>query len=241
MARIVKDQTKKFLKEPLFIQSGFSIVFDRQLDIRRKSSEFEDILSGNYQQPQIINVLDEFQPEVPRITFNSKHSYSQIIISQISITLNVNYSPDWQGNINLGRVYLTGRVPLLFDLVGSIKRQGKVIRPHFCGLLTLVRIPSELDDTGILEFLAKYLSVTIKARETHDLQRKITSIRANKYFSNLTIENYRTWQIEDLSAGITKLPRSAAIERGVQISGDFNDRYAYQEKKVLFFKYRGSK
>ena|GEM_PF-544602 len=231
MSRAVKEQPKRLLKEPLFVQNSFSVVFARQQDIRKRVNSFEDVLSSSYKQPQILNIPDDFQPEIPRITFNSTHGYSQIVISQISITLNVNYSLDWQDNISLGKSYLSERAPSIFELLNTIKHQGKSIRPYYCGLITLARIPSELDDTRLLEFLANYLSADIKSRETQDIQRKITSIVHNKYFSNLTVENYRTWQIDDMPLGMIKLPRADAKERGIQVTGDFNDRYAFQEKR----------
>src|SRR4051794_20050190 len=108
---MVEAQTEKMriFSTPRYVQNSFSVIFPRQLDIRRRANDFENKLSGNYGQPQIFPMPDELEPEAPRIIFNSSHSYSQIVISQISITMNVNYSPEWQVNADLRRNYLLER------------------------------------------------------------------------------------------------------------------------------------
>lgn len=90
----------KMFESIKYIQSSFSVSFSRQLQIRRSANTFEDFLkshfSGHYGQPQVISVPDELDSEIPRIIFGSRHGFSQVIVSQINMTLNVTYSPDWQ-------------------------------------------------------------------------------------------------------------------------------------------------
>jgi len=76
-----------------YIQNGFNISFSRQPEIRRRANDFEDRLKGLYFQPHIVPVPDDLDPEVPRMLFGSEHGFSQIIVSQISLVLNVTYSP----------------------------------------------------------------------------------------------------------------------------------------------------
>jgi hypothetical protein len=114
LAQVTGVQT--MFQPPSYIQNSFSIFFPRQEMIRRRVNEFEDTLTGRYSQPQVLPIPDELDPEVPRILFDSKHGFSQIVISQINMSLNVSYSSDWQSDIGRGRNYLTERVPTLFDL-----------------------------------------------------------------------------------------------------------------------------
>src|SRR5215213_5074766 len=100
-----------------YIQNSFSIIFPRVHDIRRRANAFEDLLRGEYGQPQIISVPDEFAPEVPRIIFESEHRYSQIVISQVSIALNVTYSVDYQIDATKRNPYLVERINSLFALL----------------------------------------------------------------------------------------------------------------------------
>ncbi len=52
-----------------------------------------------------------------------------------------------------------------------------------------------------------------------------------QFFSNMTVSNYRTWQVEAVPQRDVRLSPKDVVERGVQIAGDFNDRYAYNENK----------
>jgi hypothetical protein len=165
------------------------------------------------------------EPEIPRIIFDSEHGFSQIVVSQVSCSLNVAYSPDWQAQIENGRNYLLGRTPLLFDLLEI----AGVHSPHFCGLVTQVQMSSAATDEAIIEHLGQTFLKEVMRANTHDLEVKITKIVSDRYFSNISIGNYRTWSVETPAAGIQRLSRQDAAERGVRILADFNDRYSFNE------------
>lgn len=223
----------QILGEPHYVQSGFSVLFPRQLDIRRKINDFETKLSGRYGQPQVVNIPDELDAEAPRAIFISGHGYSQIIVSQVSITLNVNYSRDeWQTNSDLREPYLLERAGIVFDLVGLIKPGGKTLPPSFCGFTTTIQIPSAANDVETTGLLSSLLGVKDDISVIYDINRRIARVVAKKYFSNITIENYRTWEVTRPAQEIIKLPREKAVERGIRIIGDYNDRYAFQERKT---------
>ena len=212
--------------EPRFLRNSFSVVFSRQLTIRRLANEFEDRLKGQYFQPQIVPVPDDIDPEVPRIIFDSEHGYSQIVFSQISCSLNVAYSPGWQTQIENGRNYLLGRAFLLFDLLEI----ASVRNPYFCGLVTQAQMATEQPDASIVAHLAHKLLKNEAVSDVHDLELKTTKIVSEQYFSNITVSNYRTWSIEGAAAGVQGLSRQSATERGVRIVSDFNDRYSFNER-----------
>ena len=214
-------------KEPRYIQNSFNVVFHRQPTIRRKANEFEDKLKGFYFQPQIFPIPDELDPEIPRIIFGSEHGYSQIIISQVSFVLNVIYSPDWQTDISKGREYLNERVSTLFDLLNLLEGTSA----YFCGLSTKVRIASPATDIAILELIARGFFKNQDVQGIHDLQFKRTTIESGRFFSNITVNNYREWNIEGREQGIINLPTKEASERGIEIVGDFNDRCKFNEDK----------
>ena len=222
----------------LYLRNSFSLTFPRQPDIRRKANDFEDVLrerlQGHYSQPQVIAVPDELDAEVPRLVFASRHGFSQIIISQVSIVLNVTYSPDWQSDIEKGRDYLSERAKGLYELLSVLNG----IRPHFSGLTTQVRLVSNADDKQILEHLSHlWIKDSFDGLEldvTHDLLLKTTTVHSERFFSNMTVRNYRGWTFERAQTGIRPFPNAEASERGVEIIGDFNDRYAYNEKNNYF-------
>jgi len=146
-----------------YVQNSFAIAFPRQHDIRRKVNDFEDFLQthleGHYQQPMLIPVPDEMDPEIPRLIFGSRHGFSQIVFSQIGLSLNVDYSPDWQLDVSKGRQYLLERAPVLFDLLSILDN----IKPFFSGLTTKIRLP--VKD-------ARQMSQAMRAAQIRVLRRK---------------------------------------------------------------------
>lgn len=214
-----------------YVENGFSVTFPRQIDIRRKANDIEDILKssleGHYSQPQIIPIPDELDPQVPRIIFGSTHGFSQIVISQINVSLNVRYSEDWQLDISKGQEYLQRRVPVLFKIVDSLKD----IMPYFSGCTTKVVLHTKEDDDLILKQISNIFLKETELRKTHDIQLKITKIISDQFFSNITISNLREWQLIEPPLGIPRLSRKDAATKGIQIIGDYNDRYAFNENK----------
>ena len=223
IARVITlpHQGVTMFEKPRYIQSSFSVVFPRQITIRRRSNDFENILQSKYGQPQIINVQDDTAPEIPRIIFMSK--FNQIAISQVNITLNVTFSQDWQNDIMKGRNHLQKHMPFVFKLLNTI--QG--VEPYFCGFTTVVHMRSDMDDDSILRYISEKLLKKMPIDKLHDVEIKNTKIISDHFFSNITIGNYRLLQLD--AENVTPIPDRNAIDRGVQILGDFNDRYAFNE------------
>jgi hypothetical protein len=213
-----------------YIQNSFSITFNRYSAIRRKANEFEDLLNsrfdGHYSQPQVIPIPDELDPEMPRMIFGSKHGFSQIIISQLNMTLNVTYSPDWQIDIRKGKEYLKERSSALFSLLGLL---GDV-PVFFSGLSTRVQLPTTEEEISILLHLKDCYGIPLKDNDLHDIQVRIVNIHNDKFYNNITIQNYRNWAVTGANLGTPRLARHKASKRGVEIISDFNDRFAFNEQ-----------
>lgn len=222
--------------EPHYMSNGFTIIFERQLDIRRRVNDFEDILREDYLQPQVLPIPDEFQADAPRIIFVSQHGFSQIVVTQVSIGLTINYSANWQVNTNYRREYLLERIPKLFTLISRIRKGKSRVRPFYCGLSTVVRLADEKKEFDIAPHLARIYLVQPDIKKLYDFQLKLTTVEMQQFFSNVTVENYRTHIIEGVPQEVIRLPEKRASALGIQITGDYNDRYAFQERP----KYRTS-
>jgi hypothetical protein len=225
------DKESMLLEAPKYIRNSFGVTFTRQTEIRRNANEFEDMLKGDYSQPQIISIPDELDPEIPRMIFTSKHGFSQIIASQVNITLNVKYSPDWQIDISKGREYLLKRVQILFDLLEKLQD----VNLYFCGLTTVTRLPAIVDEDSVLNFLTKLCLNKEEAEDIYDIHVKIAKVVSERFFSNITSKNYRLWKIDTTDPqSVPRLSRKGSFEHGIEIVGDFNDRYMFNEKKDYF-------
>lgn len=155
-----------------YIQNGLAVAFTRQAAIRRDANDFEDALREQYGQPNVLAIPDELDPEIPRIIFSSKHGFSQILISQVNMTLNVRYSSDWQTDISKGRGYLMERVELLSQMLNLLQDPD----PFFWGLTTVAHMPSSEEDGALLQRLAGILGVETGLTSLHDLERKVIRV-----------------------------------------------------------------
>jgi hypothetical protein len=215
-----------------YISNTFSIFFPRQMLIRRKANQFEDLLSNGYSPPQIIPVPDDMDPGVPRLLFTSKHGFSQIVVSQISVSLNVPaYSPDWQTDVPRIKAYLMDRIPVLYSLLAEV--EGK---PYYSGLDITVQLATEAEQGDVALRMAERMFRQAVDQGIYDFAAKVSSVVADQFFSNVTWQNYRKWPITESSSimgGLpVRFPRSLVVERGVEIQCDFNDRYAFNEREA---------
>lgn len=211
-------------EKPKFVQNSFSVAFLRQPQIRRRVNDFEDALAGRYGQPQQFPVPDELDPNVPRIVFGSLGGHSQVAISQIAVSLNVVYSDDWQTDISKGKEYLLERLPQIFSALKALE-----IPVSFSGIVTMVRIPARATDRQILSELVKRLKMP-QAGALRELSVRTSKAEKRLYFNNLTLQNYRIWRPQEPSPlGPVPLPDKDAVERGVEILSDYNDRLAFNE------------
>lgn len=211
------------------IQSSFSVVFPRQSQIRRRANEFEDRLKGRYFQPQIIPVPDDMDPEVPRMVFDSANGFSQVIISQVSIILSAVYSPDWQTDVARGQAYFLERAGLIFDLIDLLENT----QPYFCGLTNRAHFATNDGERATLERIASLLLSEPLGSDTFDLEIKTTTVKDQRFFDNVTLRNFRAWPATTLQ-GVARLPRTSAVENGIELLCDFNDRYAFNEDQTYF-------
>jgi hypothetical protein len=177
-------------------------------------------------QPMVIAVPDAMDPELPRLMFGSRHGFRQLVLSQIALTLHVTYSPDWQVDAPKGRQYLLERLPVLYDLLHVLDGAD----PLFSDLTTRVRLAANANDDTLLAYLRRFLAAPASGAPLHDISVKVTTVHDAKFYSNLTIQNYRTWQAQDTISGMQRLAKQGASERGIEIIGDFNDRFAFNEQ-----------
>lgn len=215
---------------PRYVQNSFSVLFPPIPDIRRRANQFEDRLTGEYAQPEILPIPDDIDPAMPRIIFGSKRGLSQIVIAPISIAFNVTYTPNYQIDAGERQKYLQDRIPTVFKLVDVLKN----VRPYFCGLTTQVNLPSNASEQDILKRIAELFLKETATEDKHDIQIKFTNVVQDRFFSNIVVENYRNWPLESISQATSAIPslsREHATERGIRITADFNDRYAFNEKK----------
>ena len=219
------EKTKTF-ESPRLLQNTFAVFFKRRPAIRREANLFEALFEGKYGPPQVLGVPDELDPEIPRIIFSSRHGFSQIVITEVSLSLLVNYSREWQLDRQHARDYLGERVPALFQAAQAVSAGG----PSFSGLVSGVRIPLAGDEDVAAVFSRFFLGIPAE-RGVFDLELKRVRVVDRTYFSNTVLGTYRVWKAGPSASEIGRFPVSGVSERGIQISSDVNDRHAFNERE----------
>lgn len=216
-------QSTDLFRPAEYVQSSFSAIFPRTQAIAEYGSGLETFVGANYFPAQKIPIPPEIDPEFPRLVLSSQHGFSQIVITQINAALTVNYSPDWSIDIDKGHEYVVERVQLLFEWIASIN-----LPVLYCGITTVARLQSD-DESGMLGHLASYLDPKLSRIAPIDTQLRITTVVEDRFFSNVTIQNYRNWPQTSSNAGVLRQSRSNARAWGAEVVVDFNDRYAFNE------------
>lgn len=210
-------------EDPVYVASSLNVVFPRVRDIRRRANEFEDRLVDRYGQPQSVPVPDELDPQVPRLVFQSLGGHSQIVISQVSISLSVTYDGEWTSDASKRAAYLSDRVPLVYQLC-SIAGAS----PAFSGLTNRVRLYSGHPDSEILSHLVGVLGLMTASGQLSEASIRLSSVVEGRFFDNVTIQSFREWDLER-EADVLPLPAAGAKARGIEFVQDFNDRYKFNE------------
>lgn len=228
-------------EQPKIIESSLSIYFNRQLEIRKKSGNIEELINdrfpNTYSLPFVIPIPDEFDPNIPRLIFSEVNAHSQIVISQVNISLNIRFLPEQQ----FDREMCKRKIKEVAFKIYEIGSKAFNTNPLFIGLFTRIDIYSILaDDIKIIDYLSKmFLNDRIEQKfmideQIYDIEIKLTKKVDEQFFSNITIRNFREWQ---LSIPLMELPRFSekkSLTRGLQILVDYNDRYAFNEKEDYF-------
>lgn len=216
------------LEQARYVQNSFSVVFPEYRSVSAHEQAIFSAFRGLYFPAKVLPSSAE-SGEGHRLLFQSQHGHSQIVASDSNVTLNVAYSPDWQTEPTQARGYMAERTQLLFGILETIGAEP----PLFCGSVTRVQIPSTKTDEEVANFVAQTFAGGNQAENYHDVTVRTALVVDDLFFSNVTVQNYRTWSVSLPSTHLYRLSRSAAAERGLEIISDFNSRYAFNEDRLF--------
>lgn len=210
-------------EQPHYVANSLNVIFPQVQQIRRCVNDFEDRLSEAYGQPQTIPVPDDLDPQVPRLVFQSLGGHSQIVISQVSIALNVTYDGDWTTDSSKRLAYLQQRVPLVYALCEVAGAE-----PGYSGLTSRARLETSATDEQILNRFVAVTGVGETPTALSEASLRLSSVVDSRFFDNTTIQSYRQWRV-DAASPATRFSSATATSRGLELINDFNDRYAFNE------------
>ena len=213
-----------------YVQANVSVTFDRLRDIRRKASLFEDKLNAHFPErfspPTMLGIPDEVEPQLPRLIFESHSGFSKVLISQVGASFVTNFSEDWQRSSDKIRSFLQDLSDPFFRAVTEVEE----VNARYCGLQSLARLvlDKEFDPRAVTETLRA--RIPTRGGELYNFSLHWVEVLQATFFSNLTVRTYRLWRHPSQSGELVQLPEAEAEEKGLEILGDFNDRYAFNER-----------
>lgn len=214
-----------YFEPPHVLSNTLSLFFEKQDDIKGRSKEMENILNellpNTYSLSAVLSIPDQADPSLPRIVFNSAVDYSQVFVSQINITIQVNYPEDGQADFTKIKQDVARRMSVLFNIARKAN-----LECLYGGILSSVVLYFNGEDRELIEILSKKL-LRIDYTNTHDIEIKITTCEG-KFYKNLTYRNFRDWDTQ-IHYHTIRLSDRDIKRRGVLIVCDYNDRYAYNE------------
>ncbi|WP_396615429.1 hypothetical protein ACHZ97_14220 [Lysobacter soli] len=222
------------MDKPLLVRHSVLLSMTRQVGVRRAANAIEDALRarfpGKYVQPQTLPVPDDMDPEFPRVIFTTSSGFTQIVISQVAVALNVGYSPDWARD-HKGVEYLRERVPVLFEIVAAINPE---IRTLFTGVTTVFHVKTANPAASVAKVARCFSSPEFG--EANELNFRRSIAREGSYYDNLSVQTFARWseQLIGNASGVPRMSIESATETGIEIVGDFNDRFAYNETESYF-------
>ena len=211
-----------------YVTSAFAVFFSKQTMVKKWAEPLGNKLRAHYFPSQEVPVTDDAEPEFPRLLFASQHGFSQIAVSQSNISINVQYSADWQTDLTKGEAYLLERANILFDALAELN-----VVVLFSGFSAAVRLQSDSDELTVGS-LARNHAGEIPVENPHEIVTKVSSVLREQFFRNITIRNYRLWSIGPFQQGYQRLSQKNSTECGLEILIDYNDRYAFNEGQDYF-------
>lgn len=210
-----------------YIQNSFSLFYPEQRSFSTHEQDIFARLEGRYFPARLVTISGAPGDEEQRLLFQSQHGHSQIVVSAGNVTLNVSYSPDWQTKPADAREYMRERTLLLFGALESFGGGP----PLFCGSVTRAQLPSQADDRTLASFVARTFAGQDQPEDFHDVILRTTVVIDDRFFSNVTVQNYRVWSVSLPTAAVYRVSRFSAADRGVEVISDFNSRYAFNEDR----------
>lgn len=226
---------KGFIVDALLVRHSLVLNMSRNPLIRRMINDIEDLIKseslGGFAQPQLIPVPDELDAEIPRVVFTSQAGHTQVVVSQVSVTFNANYSPDWQGDPDKCRDYLLSKVDLLFKIAAAGWRHAK--SPHFGGVTTVFRIPAANRAESVALLAPVFRDMQTLSKSANELSCRWSLDESEQFFNNIALQTFIALDDQLLSAtdGIPRINDSTITACGVEIIGDYNDRLAFNGRE----------
>lgn len=214
-------------------QTTVNIVYPRIDEYRKKFVLAEDKLKDHFLPATVLPIPEPVQEEVPRIIVQTQNGHSALNIALNVASFTTNYDGEFVDSWEKCKAYLEERCVDVYEIVNVL-----TTRNNYVGLVTHIVI-DDFPESG-LEILKRSLlnENGSKLGTIHDFSSKLTYVVDDQYFVNITVENLRRLNVEQLTDG-RQIYKTENTNDAISVLIDVNDRFAanrvaYQSSKKAF-------
>lgn len=201
-------------------QTNLNLVYPKIAEYRKKFVVNEDILNDHFMPPTILPIPEQVQDEVPRIIVQTKNGHSMLNIALSVCSFSTNYNGEYPEDWNKCKGYLEERCSSIYNIIEKMTEGNNT----FVGLITNIEI-EDCDKDGLAVLKESLFNASAsKLGNLYDLSCKLTYVHKERYYINITLENFREFFVERYENGKTCI--KGQKKHTIAASIDINDRFA---------------
>jgi hypothetical protein len=200
------------------INSQIVFAYRRNLNIRKRIFEFEDVLKNKFKVPfRPVTIPDEIEPNIPRFEAQSINDHSKLQVSQTSITLATSFDDQFKTDSSRIQSYLT-------DKYESLKGLAETEEVEFVAYIVELGVYKDSEE------LNRYLKAI--GDDCKDFSLLYSKVYKGNYYLNVKISKFTEQQLT-MHPETGGLRPTGKVDQGISIILDFNSR-PYFEKNQKF-------
>ena len=205
----------------LIKNTSISIKYKKIDNLKKNYFLNENILKEHFNEATVLPIPDDAPLEIPRIIIKSSNEHSQLNISPIASTLQINYNDGFEKNWKNCEQYIQQKMKTVFSFLNILTNNEY----EYIGAITEVLLDEYMKDGA--QILAHNLLKNNDDSSIYDLNIRYTFVENDNIFVNIMLQNARLFKngIDADVAGSLSIDNHVSESIGVVI--DINDRYGY--------------
>lgn len=218
------------LDNPTLRSSRFTALYQPVADLRKRVFELEDAFSrelpDEFLSPELQPIPDEAPANIPRISFESTHGYTNLELTPVRVDLKTQYDEHYNRDIAKCLDYVSTKSE-------AVELALEVLKPElaFVALAVSARwsLRDHKDDEALRYLRNQLLSESFGGDKLNNLQLNYSLEVNDKLFKVITAGNYRVFRSDGppVPHPRFKTDKMERIDHGLEKEIEINDRSAY--------------
>lgn len=178
-------------------------------------------MKEHFNEATVLPIPDDAPLEIPRIIIKSLNEHSQLNISPIATTLQINYNEGFEKDWKKCEQYIQQKMKIVFSFLNIMTNNEY----EYIGVITEVLLDEYMKDGA--QILAHNLLKNSVDSSIYDLNIRYTFVESDNIFVNIMLQNARLFKngIDGEVAG--SLSMDNQVSESIAVVIDINDRYGY--------------